>query len=83
MVAGGRSRRLRVKGAEPLELSIEKIVAGGFGLGRLQGQVVFVPQTAPGDRVRVRVDEAHRDFLRASLLDLVEPSPLRRAPPCR
>jgi len=82
MVGGGRPRGRRAKGAEPLELSIEKIVAGGFGLGRLQGQVVFVPETAPGDRVRVRVAEAHRDFLRASLLDLVERSPLRRAPPC-
>lgn len=67
---------------ERLEITIDKIVAGGFGLGRYKGQVVFVPETAPGDRVRVQVVEAHRDFLRAEPLNFVERSPLRRTPPC-
>ena len=63
-------------------LEIEKIVAGGFGLGRHEGQVVFVPQSAPGDRLQVEPFERKRDFLRAAVVEVVEPSPVRRAPPC-
>ncbi|HEY7699661.1 MAG TPA: TRAM domain-containing protein, partial [Vicinamibacteria bacterium] len=36
------------------EVEIEKIVAGGDGLGHHEGRVVFVPGTAPGERHRVR-----------------------------
>jgi 23S rRNA (uracil1939-C5)-methyltransferase len=77
-----RPRRAETRPAERFELFIDKIVAGGFGLGRFKGQVVFVPETAPGDQVRVRLVEARRDFRRASLVELLEPSALRRAPPC-
>ena len=35
------------------ELDIDSIAAGGDGVGRTDGVVVFVPRTAPGDRVRV------------------------------
>jgi 23S rRNA (uracil1939-C5)-methyltransferase len=38
------------------ECTIERLVHGGDGLGRLpEGPVVFVPWTAPGDRLRVEV----------------------------
>ena len=63
-------------------LQIEKIVAGGFGLGRREGQVIFVPQSAPGDRLLVEPFERKRDFLRAAVVEVVEPSPVRRQPPC-
>ncbi len=63
-------------------LQIEKIVAGGFGLGRHEGQVVFVPQSAPGDRLLVEPFERKRDFLRAAVVEVVEASPDRRQPPC-
>jgi len=63
-------------------LRIDKIVAGGFGLGRHEGQVVFVPQSAPGDRLLVEPFERKRDFLRAAVVEVVEASPERRQPPC-
>ena len=35
------------------ELTIEKLVYGGDGLGRADGRVVLVPQVLPGERVLV------------------------------
>jgi 23S rRNA (uracil1939-C5)-methyltransferase len=65
------------------ELTIESIVAGGDGLARRpDGCVVFVPRTAPGERVSVRYTEMHRQWRRARATRLVERSPDRRDPPC-
>lgn len=63
-------------------LEIASIAAGGDGVGRTEGMVVFVPRTAPGDVARVRVGRAKR-FARGELLSLDEPSPSRVEPPCR
>ena len=62
-------------------LEIASIAAGGDGVARDQGVVVFVPRTAPGDVARVRVARARR-FARGELLSLEAPSPSRVEPPC-
>lgn len=65
------------------ELRVESVGAGGDGVGHApDGRVVFVPWTAPGDRVRVRVTDAGRRFLRAQVEELLEPGPDRVPPPC-
>ncbi len=67
-----------------LQATIERLVFQGSGLGRLpDGRVVFVPYTAPGDRVEVEVTEARDDFVRADLVRVLTPSGLRTTPPCR
>ena len=64
------------------ELRIDSIAAGGDGVGRHEGMVVFVPRTAPEDVVRV--DAQRRDrLMRGRLLDVIVPSPVRTEPPCR
>jgi 23S rRNA (uracil1939-C5)-methyltransferase len=65
------------------DLSIDKLVAGGEGLGRAAGKAVFVPGVLPGEKVRVRVVQRRKDFERAVLLEVLEPSPHRVQPPCR
>ena len=62
-------------------LDITAIAAGGDGVARHEGLVVFVPRTAPGDRARVRVQPKGR-FARGTLVALEQPSPSRVAPPC-
>ena len=62
-----------------LDLRIEKLVTGGTGLARHEGQAVFVPLTAPGDDVRVEIVERKKGFLRASLTELVTPGAGRRS----
>jgi len=73
---------LRLSELEELELSIEKLVAGGDGLGRFEGIPIFVPRSAPGDRVRVRLFERKPDYGRAEILELLTPGPGRRQAPC-
>lgn len=69
--------------AELLELTIDELAAGGDGVGRAaDGRVVFVPFTAPGDRVRVRVERAHARFLNAKVDALITASPHRSDPVC-
>ena len=64
------------------DIRIEKLVYGGDGLGRRDGQAVFVARAAPGDLVRVRVTNRRKGFLKAEIVDVVEPGPGRREAPC-
>ena len=62
---------------------IESVAAGGDGVGHLpDGRVVFVPLTAPGDRVRVRIEEDRARFARGSLDTLISEGPSRCEPRC-
>ncbi len=65
------------------DLKIEKLVAGGDGLGFAAGVPVFVPRSAPGDRLRVRIAELRRDYARAEIAEIVESGRDRIAPRCR
>jgi len=67
----------------PLEISIEAIAAGGEGVGHLSdGRVVFVPRTAPGDRVRAHLVKESRSWTRARLDAVVTPGAERREAAC-
>lgn len=66
-------------------VAITGIAVGGDGVGRLSdGRVVFIPRTAPGDRVKLREGsfEGHRRFARAEVGDIIQPSPVRVEAPC-
>ena len=63
------------------EVTIDSIAAGGDGVARSDGVVVFVPRTAPGDRVRVTLD-ARKRFARGRVTELVIPSAQRVEPLC-
>lgn len=64
-------------------VSIERIAAGGDGVGHWpDGRVVFVPRTAPGDRVAVSLVLDKPRYLKGELRRIVEPSPLRVSPSC-
>ncbi|MFZ4640836.1 MAG: 23S rRNA (uracil(1939)-C(5))-methyltransferase RlmD [Nodosilinea sp.] len=67
---------------EILELTITDLASSGDGLGRYQERVVFVPDTVPGDRVRVRVVQARPTFGRGQVKQLLSPSPERVRPAC-
>lgn len=67
---------------EPLDLTIESLVFGGDGLARHNGEVVFVPFTAPGEQVKARVADSRKSFSKAELLEVVTPSADRVKPRC-
>lgn len=64
-------------------ITIEKIVAGGFGLGRLaDGLVVLVPFTLPDERVRIAPRRRHKSYLEGDILEILAPATERIDPPC-
>ena len=65
-----------------IEVTVEKVIYGGAGLARHEGKVVFLPFTAAGDRVKARIVEQKKNFLRASVVEILEPGPGRQVPPC-
>jgi 23S rRNA (uracil1939-C5)-methyltransferase len=65
-----------------LQLHIEKLVYGGEGLSRLDGEVVFTPFVLPGETVEAERTEARKHVQRARLLRVEVPSPDRIEPPC-
>ncbi|MDR1972438.1 MAG: TRAM domain-containing protein [Treponema sp.] len=65
-----------------INAEVERIAAGGAGLARSGGQAVFIPYTAPGDRIRARIRREHRGWAEADLAELVEASPGRTKPRC-
>ncbi len=67
--------------SELLSLDIAAVAAGGDGVARHEGLVVFVPRTAPGDRVRARVQTKGR-FARGTLVAIESAGPSRVTPAC-
>lgn len=56
-------------------VQIHGLGSGGDGVGRLaDGRVVFVPETLPGDRVRIRLGEQRKRVQYADLVEVLEPS---------
>ncbi|AMW05012.1 hypothetical protein GEMMAAP_09580 [Gemmatimonas phototrophica] len=62
-------------------LTIDRIAAGGDGVGRLDGLAVFVPRTAPGDVVQVAY-VTHARHARGRVLQVLTPSAARVEPIC-
>jgi 23S rRNA (uracil1939-C5)-methyltransferase len=68
--------------ADPI-VTIERLAAGGDGVGHLDdGLTVFVPRTAPGDRVRLGDVRRHRRHAFARAAEILEPGPDRVEPRC-
>ena len=63
-------------------VEVGPIAHGGFCVARLDGQVVFVRHTLPGERVRIRITERTKRFLRADAVEVLEPAAERVEPPC-
>lgn len=68
---------------ETVEVTVEKLVAGGDGLARHEGLPIFVPLSAPGDRLRVKLQERRPSYARAEIVEILEAGPDRREAPCR
>ncbi len=67
---------------QEIELTIDTLTNLGQGLGRVDGWVVFVPFTLPGERVRARVYQNHKGHSESDLIEILEPSAHRIEPRC-
>lgn len=68
---------------DDLIVAIRGITSSGDGVATLpDGMTVFVPRTAPGDRVALTRIHRHKRFARATIGSLLVPGPGRVPPPC-
>ena len=67
---------------QEIELRIDSLTNLGAGVGRIDGWVVFVPFSLPGEWVKARVFRNDKSFSQADLIEVIEPSPDRVAPGC-
>ena len=51
-----------VQVGESYEVSIDDIAKEGDGIARVEGFVIFVPQTKVGDKVKITVNKVMRKF---------------------
>ena len=65
-----------------LTLEIDSLSYGPYGIGRVEGKAVMIPNTAPGDRVSAHIVESRERYAVGELVRLLRPSPARQPPPC-
>jgi 23S rRNA (uracil1939-C5)-methyltransferase len=63
-------------------VTIEKLVFGGAGLARTADGVMLVADALGGERVRIEPTGKRGGVVTARTVELLSPSPDRRAPPC-
>jgi len=65
-----------------LELTIEKLVYGGEGLSRMDGEIILTPLVIPGEIIDAATAGARQKVRRARLVTVKQPSPERVTPIC-
>ena len=66
-----------------IEITTERLAYGGDAIARHEGLAIFVPFAAPNERLRVRVTQRKKNFARAVIDSILEPSNSRREPHCQ
>lgn len=64
------------------EVRIEKLVYGGEGLARIDGQVLLAPFVLPDELVNLRTQHVKTGLLRGSEIEVLERAPQRITPGC-
>lgn len=67
---------------QEIELTIDSLTNLGAGVGRIDGWVVFVPFSLPGETVRARVHRNDKNCSHADLVEVLVPSADRITPRC-
>src|SRR5712671_2323256 len=68
--------------SDELQLSIEKLVYGGDGLGHAGGNTVFAPFVLPGEEIRAEVTSRKKKLVWAKPLAILKPEAARVKPVC-
>jgi len=68
---GGRSRfpPKPVEIGKEYEVDIQETSRRGEGIARIQGLVTFIPNTKPGDHVKIRIIRISRRFAEAEVVE--------------
>ncbi len=63
-------------------IGIEDIGTDGEGIGRIDGIAVFVKDTVMGDKAKIKIIKAKKNYAYGRLMNIIEASPYRVEPVC-
>jgi 23S rRNA (uracil1939-C5)-methyltransferase len=70
----------RPRRGDVVDVTIDSLAFGGNGVARLDGYVLFVSGSVPGDRVRAEVGKSKKHYAEARAVEILEASPERLEP---
>ena len=73
---------MELKQDDIIELTIEKLVYTGAALSHYEGKAVFIENAVPGDKIKARILRINKNFIRAKITEIIEPSSHRVKPFC-
>ena len=65
-----------------MEVVITDFNHTGEGIGRIDGKIIFIPKTIPGDIVLVKDIKDFKTYFKGSIDKIITPSPDRIIPKC-
>lgn len=65
-----------------MEVVITDFNHTGEGIGRIDGKIIFIPKTIPGDKVLVKDINDFKTYFKGSIDKIITPSPDRITPKC-
>lgn len=78
-----QQKKYPVKRGEELNLTIENVAFGGKGICRINDYVIFVPNTIPGDKARIKITKRKTGYGEGRVLEILKPSTIRQEAPCK
>ncbi|MFT7184596.1 MAG: 23S rRNA (uracil1939-C5)-methyltransferase [Oceanicoccus sp.] len=73
---------MKPKKGQELEVTVDRIVFGGKGIAEHEGFKIFVPDTCPGDLVKIGIGKVKKNYAEAKVLELIKPSDQRIEAKC-
>jgi 23S rRNA (uracil1939-C5)-methyltransferase len=68
--------------ATEVQAAIESMAFKGYGVARIDGEVLFVSRGVTGDKVWIKIIEKKKKYSIGKVIGISEPSPWRTNPPC-
>jgi len=75
-------QNIQYKKGEIIEVTIDKIVLGGQGIGRINNLVVFVWNAIPGEVVKAKIIKIKKNFLEAEKTEILREAINKIEPKC-
>ena len=81
--AGSSGPQSALKQGQTIDLTIEKIAAGGHGLAEVEGIPVFVHGAIPGQKLKVVITKKKEKFAEAKIVEILQKAVHEIAPKCK
>lgn len=71
-----------MKVTDEIVVDIEKMSNLGFGIAKHNGLVIFIENSCPGDKARIKITKLNKNWANGQIVEILEKSPHRVEPKC-